>query len=91
MLIGMVQKGNTATRNNFLKLLKQKSGEQIIRGMRVVCNFLTAKEHISDYELGDYAAILTWAHPLNNILKADFLYPNQDWEPPVNSIPTVVI
>ena len=59
MLIGMVQKGNTTTRNNFLKLLKEKSSEQIIGGMRVVCNFFTAKEHISDDELGDYAAILT--------------------------------
>ena len=87
MLIDIVPKGNTAT---FLQLLKQKSGEQNIEGMRVVCNFLTAREHISDYELGDYASILTLGHPMNNMLKVEFLYPNQDWEPPINSIPIVV-
>ena len=90
MLVDMVPKGNAATRANFLNHLKEQSDEQNIGGVRVVCNFLKATEYISDYELGYYAAILTWGHPLNNMLKPDFLYPNQDWEPPINSMPTVV-
>ena len=49
-----------------------------------------AKNKIDHYELGDYAAILTLGHALNSLLKPEFMYPNQDWEPPVNSVPTAV-
>ena len=90
MLVDMVPKGDLPTRLNFIEILKKESGTKKIGGVRVACTWSLAKGNVDHYEIGDYAAILTWGHALNSILKADFMYPNQDWEPPVNSIPAVV-
>ena len=78
MLVDMVPKGDLPTRLNFIEVLKE-SGTKDIGGVKVVCTWSLAKGNIDHYEIGDYAAILTWGHALNSILKADFLYPNQDW------------
>ena len=90
MLVDMVPKGDLPTRLNFIEILKKQSGTKDIGGVKVVCTWSLAKGNTDHYEIGDYAATLTWGHALNSILKADFLYPIQDWEPPVNSVPTVV-
>ena len=44
----------------------------------MVCNFLKSREHVSDYIIGDYAAIFTCGHVLNNMLSPDIFYPNLD-------------
>ena len=90
MLVDMVPKGDLPTRLNFIEILKKESGTKKIGAVMVVCTWSLAKGNIDHYEIGDYAAILTWGHALNSILKVDFMYPNQDWEPPVNSVPAVV-
>ena len=90
MLVDMVPKGDLPTRLNFIETLKKESDPRNIGGVKVVCIWCLAKGRIDHYEIGDYAAILTWGHALNSLLKADFIYPNQDWEPPVNSVPAVV-